>query len=181
MLAGSGAAVKGQSMPRALVDSGGAQSARAGLALRPATRDDLTALLMLETAEFSGDRLSRRSLRRLLAAASATTIVAVAEGRIVGYALVLVRKGARVARLYSLARDSAFAGRGIGTALLAAAEAAAVGRGAAELRLEVRSDNTPGRALYRRHGYVETGTSPDYYEDHTDAIRMRKPLSDASR
>jgi len=157
------------------------QSAETGLALRPATRDDLSALVVIETAEFSGDRLSRRSLRRLLKGGSATTIVAVADGRIVGYALVLVRKGARVARLYSLARDSAFAGRGVGTALLTAAEAAAVGRGAAELRLEVRSDNAPARALYRRQGYVETGASPDYYEDHTDAIRMRKLLSDADR
>lgn len=157
------------------------QAPESSLALRPGTADDLSPLLALEAAEFSGDRLSRRSLRRLLAVPSAATIVAVAEGRIVGYALVLVRKGARVARLYSLARDSACAGRGIGGALLDAAEAAAAERGAGEMRLEVRPDNAPARALYRRQGYVETGTRPDYYEDHADAVRMRKSLGDAGR
>lgn len=152
-----------------------------GLLLRPACPADLDDLLHLEAAEFSGDRLSRRSLRRMLSAGSAATIVAVAGGNVVGYALVLFRKGARVARLYSLVRGSVLAGQGIGSALLAAAEAAATARGACELRLEVRADNRPARALYLRRGYSEAGHRPSYYEDHMDAVRMRKHLSDTGR
>lgn len=153
----------------------------AGPLLRAATVADLPALLRLEAEAFSGDRLSRRSLRRLLRAPTAATIVSVADGRVVGYALVLFRRDAKVARLYSLARDRAWQGRGIGGALLDAAEARARARGVAELRLEVRVDNPPARALYARHGYVATGLQPAYYHDGVDAVRMRKRLGDPVR
>ena len=63
-----------------------------GLALRPGALADLEALLDLETRAFAGDRLSRRSLRRLLGRPSAHLIVAESEGRLVGYALVLFRQ-----------------------------------------------------------------------------------------
>lgn len=151
------------------------------LVLRPATPADLPALIQLEAACFTGDRLSRRSLRRLLRAATAATIVSVASGHVVGYALVLFRKDARVARLYSLARDTAWQGRGLGAALLDAVEAQSRARGAVEIRLEVGVDNAPARTLYRRHGYVETGRLKGYYEDGTDAVRMRKRLGDPPR
>lgn len=146
--------------------------------LRPAGAADLPGLMRLETEAFTGDRLSRRSLRRLLGAATAVTIVSVAGSHIVGYALVLFRKDTKVARLYSLARDRSWQGRGLGAALLAAAEAEARARGADEMRLEVRVDNGSARTLYARLGYVETGTLPGYYDDGTDALRMHKRLRD---
>lgn len=151
------------------------------LVLRPATTADLPALVRLETEAFTGDRLSPRSLRRLLAGPTGATIVSVADGRVVGYALVLFRKDAKVARLYSLARDRAWQGRGVGGRLLEAAEAEAGARGVDELRLEVRADNVPARALYMRHGYVEMGVRRAYYHDGMDAVRMRKRLGDPTR
>lgn len=152
-----------------------------GPVLRPATSADLAALLRLEAEAFTGDRLSRRSFRRFLDAPTAVTIVSVADGRVVGYALVLFRKDSKVARLYSLARDGSWQGRGIGAGLLAAAEAQARERGADEMRLEVRVDNGLARALYARRGYVERSTLPAYYYDGTDAIRMSKRLRDPAR
>lgn len=149
--------------------------------LRAASVADLDAVAVLETAVFAGDRMSRRSLRRLLRRPSAGTLVAVADGRIVGYAMLLFRHGSRVARLYSLARAPQAAGQGIGEALLGAAEREAAGRGAVEMRLEVRADNDRAKALYERLGYAAFGCRADYYEDHADALRMRKSLSGAGR
>ena len=114
-----------------------------------------------------GDRLSRRSLGRLLSRSSALTLVAVAGGDIVGYAMLLFRKGSRAARLYSLVRSPASAGQGIGEALLVAAERAAAKRGAGEMRLEVRPDNGRAKALYERLGYAVFARIADYYEDHS--------------
>lgn len=149
--------------------------------LRPAVAEDLEALAALETAVFATDRMSRRSLRRLLRRPSAVTLVAVAGGRIVGYAMLLFRRGSRVARLYSLARAPHTAGQGVGERLLEAAEREAVGRGAVEMRLEVRQDNDRAKALYERLGYAAFGRTADYYEDHSDALRMRKSLSGTGR
>lgn len=147
--------------------------------VRPATGADLPALLALESAGFTGDRLSLRSLRRLLSQPSALTLVAVADREIVGYAMLLFRQGSDAARLYSLVRSPAAAGRGIGEALLRAAERAAAERGAVEMRLEVRPDNAKAMALYGRNGYAAFVRIADYYEDHSDALRMRKSLSEA--
>lgn len=47
--------------------------------------------------------------------------------------------------------------RGVGTRLLAAAEAWASDRGLAELRLRVHEANVAARDLYRRAGFRETG------------------------
>jgi ribosomal protein S18 acetylase RimI-like enzyme len=149
--------------------------------VRPATRADLAALHRLEQAEFTGDRLSWRSLRRLLSSPGASIMAAVAADRIVGYAMVLFRKGSGIARLYSLVRASDHKGHGLGAILLLAAEQEAAARGASEMRLEVRPDNAAARRLYEHHGYVVSARTADYYEDHSDALRMRKPLSGPAR
>ena len=152
-----------------------------GLTVRRGTPDDLAALGAIESSVFPGDRLSRRSFRRLLSAPSAVTLVAVAGERIVGYAIVLLRRSSSVARLYSLARDATDGSRGIGTTLLEAAEREAAARGASQIRLELRADNAAALNLYERHGYVVFGRTADYYEDHADALRMRKSLIGAGR
>lgn len=148
-----------------------------GLRVRPAEAADLARLVELEACGFTGDRLTRRSLRRLLGRPSALTLAAVAGGRVVGYAMVLLRDGSTVARLYSLVRDPAATGRGVGAALLAAAERAAAARGRVEMRLEVREDNHAAQDLYARRGYAVFGRRGGYYEDGSDALRMRKRLT----
>lgn len=143
--------------------------------VRRATPDDLPGLLGLEL-QFSEERMSRRSLRRLLRSLSAELWVAEQDGRILGDAVVLFRRGLKSARLYSLVVDSAARGRGIGGALLAAVEAAARRRGCVGLRLEVREDNRAAQALYRRDGFEEVARLEGYYADGCAALRMRKRL-----
>jgi len=149
---------------------------RAGhAAIRPACARDVESLARIERTAFATDRLSPRSLRRLVARPTAILLVAEANGAIAGYALVLLRRDSRTARLYSLARDPA-APPGLGGRLLEAAEAAARAWDRTALRLEVGKSNINALRLYERRGYRVTGSRPGYYEDGSTALLMRKPL-----
>ena len=145
--------------------------------LREASLADLPALLRLENRAFTEDRLSRRSFQHLLTRGNAARIVALdPSGGLLGYALVLFRRGTSLARLYSIAVDPDHGGRGLGGRLLEAGEAQALARDALYMRLEVRPDNIAAIALYRRCGYHEFGRFLDYYEDHAAALRFEKRL-----
>jgi ribosomal-protein-alanine N-acetyltransferase len=143
--------------------------------VRPAHAGDLGAIEALEREAFSGDRLSRRSLRNFIAARDRLLVAADADG-IAGYALITWRKGGRRARLYSIAVSRRKAGRGVGRALLAAVQSHAVERGCDALRLEVREDNRRAIALYERLGYRRFGRYENYYEDGSAALRLEKSL-----
>jgi [ribosomal protein S18]-alanine N-acetyltransferase len=139
---------------------------------------DLDALWELEKEVFATDRMSRRSLRRLLASPSAVAMVAWADGAIMGVAIVLFRANSRVARLYSLAVAPKYTGRGIASALLATAEKIAIRRKSQSLRLEVHERNNGAIKVYRRAGYHEFGRYHHYYQDRGHALRFEKQLSD---
>lgn len=146
------------------------------IAIRPAAAEDLDALISLEEACFSTDRISRRSFRHLIKAESATVLVAMRSGRLLGDAVLTWRRGVAVARLYSLAVAGHARGQGVGSALLTAVEKAAEAQGAALLRLELHEANTVARRLYERAGYRGIGRIEGYYEDGGAAIRKEKTL-----
>lgn len=146
------------------------------LVIRSATRADRTALEQLEKRAFDSDRLSPRSLRRLVDTAHALRLVGETAGQIVVDAFVLLRGRTSLARLYSLAVDPEWRGRGFGRTMLDAVEAAVTEAGRSVLRLEVREDNAVARALYTGAGYREIGRRADYYADGCAAIRMEKTL-----
>ncbi|HEU0196551.1 MAG TPA: GNAT family N-acetyltransferase [Nevskiaceae bacterium] len=140
--------------------------------LRRAQLDDVNALLRLE-ALFPSDALSRRSLRRLLARPSAALWVADLQDRVVGSAVLLTRSTTATGRLYSLVVDPATRGHGIGARLIAQMHHAAYERGKRAMVLEVRPDNAAAIALYTRFGYRSAARLTGYYEDGSDALRMR--------
>ncbi len=144
--------------------------------IRKATLQDLNALLALEDRSFDTDRLSRRSFRHLLTKANAVTVIDERDGEMAGYATVLFNAGTSLARLYSIAVDEGHQGQGVGRALVAAAEQAALDGECVVLRLEVRKDNATSLGLFRKMGYREFGTYQDYYEDHMEALRFEKEL-----
>jgi hypothetical protein len=61
--------------------------------------------------------------------------------------------------------------------LLASAEAAAIARDAASIRLEVHEKNHAAIARYRKSGYREFGRRNAYYENGGDALRFEKRLA----
>jgi len=156
--------------PAAGASAGGAPPAPA---VRRAGKGDLEALARLEKS-FPGDRLARSSLARLLGRESAELWVAESGGEVIGDAVVLYRKGFASARLYSLVVRAENRGRGVARALLVRAEQGARERGAVAMRLEVREDNAPAIALYRRCGYQVVARTAEYYQDGSDALRMQK-------
>lgn len=144
--------------------------------IRPATLDDLDALVDIEERCFDTDRLSRRSFRYLLTKGNSETLVEEQDGVIHGYVMLLFNTGTSLARLYSLAVDPAQQRRGIANRLVEAAESTARQNDCAAMRLEIRRDNSASIALFRRHGYREFGAHANYYEDHMDALRFEKSL-----
>lgn len=67
--------------------------------------------------------------------------------------------------------------QGLGRALVRAVLTEAAARGAAQLFLEVKADNTAALALYRGAGCVEVGRRRRYYADGNDALVLRAALS----
>jgi ribosomal-protein-alanine N-acetyltransferase len=144
--------------------------------VRRARRSDLAALVELEQRVFATDRMSRASLRRLLASTSSRVILAECGGQLAGAAVVLFRASTVVARLYSIAVVPAMSGKGVAVALLAAAERTARSRRCRCLRLEVHASNAAALARYRKSGYRQFGCYARYYEDGGDALRFEKAL-----
>lgn len=151
----------------------------ADVRVRRAVLSDLDDLVALEQASFDSDRLSRAQYHRHLDSDSALVLVASASQRhFLGSAVLFFRKGSHAARLHSLATRPTARGKGIGSALLDAAEDAARRRHCRVLRLEVRVDNAAAIGLYERLGYRRLELLERFYEDGTDGWRYRKTLDD---
>lgn len=150
------------------------------LVFRLAVLDDLAALLELEQHCFTSDRLNNRNFQWMIKRAHGQLIVAECADQLLGYALVLFRRGTSRARLYSIAIAVQARGTGLGKQLLERIEACALEHNCGCLRLEVRTDNPTAIALYERNGYRRFALIHDYYEDHADALRLEKRIRSAS-
>lgn len=148
-----------------------------GVTIRPLAASDLDALVRLETDVFAHDRLDRRAFRRAIAS---PTIVALGaarpHGELLGYVLVEIRRGARLARLSSVGVALSGRGRGLGRRLVAAVEAASREAECDRLRLELRADNVAARRLYEAGGYRLVGEVAEYYEDGGTALKFERRL-----
>jgi ribosomal protein S18 acetylase RimI-like enzyme len=151
----------------------------AELEIREARTTDIDRLAQLEAHIFSSDRLSRRSLAALIRSGSAIVLVAELAARLLGFAVILTRRGSRTARLYSIGVRQP--GHGTGSRLLAAAETAARTRGAERMRLEVRPDNPEAARFYERAGYQPFGRRADFYEDGMAANLYARDIATRAR
>lgn len=144
--------------------------------IRPVRESDLPQLLKLEETCFETDRLSRRSFLHWFRVGHRLFLVAEHGTELLGYGLVILYKGTRLARLYSIAVRTDVRRNGIGRDLLEQLEEMASSRGRLAMRLEVNRINRPAIALYESSGYRVFGLYEDYYEDHHDALRMQKRI-----
>jgi len=144
--------------------------------IREVRADDLDGLIELESLCFESDRLSRRSFQRWIKGEHSIFLVLEGSGQVMGYGVVLLHRGTRLARLYSIALHPETRGKGMGAQLMAALETAAVEGQRLFMRLEVSKQNRAAIKLYERLGYRVFGELPDYYEDHSDALRMQKRI-----
>lgn len=144
--------------------------------IREATLADVSALSELETECFETDRLSRRSFRWMIEKGHALLLVAMRDEHLLGYVLLLYSQGTSLGRVYSLAVDADFRKAGIAVTLMQEAEQHALEDGRSFLRLEVRPDNDGAIRLYEKLGYQPFDIVSDFYEDHSDALRLMKVL-----
>ncbi|GIX09496.1 GNAT family N-acetyltransferase [Elioraea sp.] len=138
-----------------------------GVTVREGRAEDTQALTTLLAqlfaieADFAIDpAVQARGLRLLGTRPDAVILVAEAEGRVVGMCTVQLTastaRGGLSAGIEDVVVDQVWRGRGVGRALLAAAEAWARGRGAVRLALLADETNLPALDFYDRLGFTRT-------------------------
>ncbi|AZC14922.1 ribosomal protein S18-alanine N-acetyltransferase [Microbacterium sp. ABRD28] len=148
------------------------------MSLRPASVDDLGAIMVLERAAFGGDAWSDDVMRADLASPHTWYVVAEEDGRLVGYAGLRAPAGSKDADVQTIALDEGVRGRGLGRAIFQALLDEAARRGVSEVFLDVRADNAPAQSLYASEGFEAIGRRPNYYPgEGVDAIVMRLRLA----
>ena len=105
----------------------------------------------------------------LFARSAAGSTVASADGRVIGMLHVEVSRHG-FGELGMLV-DRGWRGRGVGTALVAAAADWARGQGLHKLSLEVFAHNTAAIALYRKAGFTEEGRRVKQYRRANGELR----------
>jgi ribosomal-protein-alanine N-acetyltransferase len=145
------------------------------LTFRRARAEDVARVMEIEQEGFLHP-WSRELIERELGHSWSQVLLAEEEGgAVTGYIVFwLVHDEVHV---LNVATALAARRRGVGRALMEAAEAEGRRRGARIATLEVRRSNVPALSLYRAIGYRQVGVRPNYYaEEREDAIVMVKAL-----
>ena len=133
----------------------------------------------LELSLFPSDAWSLEQFWQELAQPTRHYVVAIDDGRPVGYAGAFVT--ATDADVQTIAVSAAHQRRGLASELMTALLGGAADRGATHVLLEVRADNAPAISLYEGFGFTRISTRPRYYPDGVDAVVMRLALADRWR
>ncbi|WP_433162264.1 GNAT family N-acetyltransferase [Kribbella sp. CA-247076] len=141
-------------------------------AIRPATVDDLPAVVALDKVCFGAEAWSTVSWTTEFDRLSDDRAILVAdEGDLVGYVVLLVPPVAPdVVELLRIAVAPAGRRTGIGGQLTTAALARCAGR---TVMLEVAEGNEAARGLYQAFGFEEISRRRGYYAGGEDAVIMR--------
>jgi ribosomal-protein-alanine N-acetyltransferase len=147
--------------------------------IREYAERDLEAMYALDVVCFEPVfRFSRRAMRRFAEARGATTVVAEAEGELVGFCIVQMEE--RVGYVVTLDVAPAWRRRGLAGLLMAEAETRAVAAGALAIELHVFAENAGAMQFYEGIGYGRVGRVEGFYGRGLDALVYAKKLSDRS-
>lgn len=137
----------------------------------------MTAAHLDEVAAIENDCFShpwsRRSLESELQNETSRFLVAVEDGKVIGYIgmSTVIDEG----YLFNAAVDSHYRKKGVGSALVRELVTWCQKHDFAFLTLEVRESNAPAIALYSRFGFVRVGERKNYYSDPAEnALLMTK-------
>lgn len=149
---------------------GAAEEGRAMISFREMHPEDAAAVERIERVSFAVP-WSRRAFWEETANERTLYLVAIAEGKIVGYA------GAWIvldeAQITNVAVAPEKRGQGVGRRLMEEMMARAKARGAVRMTLEVRPSNEAALTLYKSCGFEDYGRRPHYYQDNgEDAVIM---------
>lgn len=101
-------------------------------------------------------------------------MVAEGDGGIAGF--IITEREHDLGHIVTLDVAEAQRRRGVGTALLGAAEARMMEAGVRRVSLETATDNAPAVAFWKKHGYRTVAVLKNYYMDKLDAYEMHKVL-----
>ena len=137
----------------------------------------MTAAYLDEVATIENDCFShpwsRRSLESELQTETSRFLVAVEDGRVIGYIgmSAVIDEG----YLFNVAVDRQYRKKGVGSALVRELVTFCQKRNYAFLTLEVRESNAPAISLYSRFGFVRVGERKNYYSKPVEnALLMTK-------
>ena len=151
-----------------------------GLILRPYQPLDFEALVAIDAACFPKEiAYGSREMKGYLYTAGAHCIVAEAPGAIAGF--ILTERYDEVAHVITLDVLADYRRQSVGSTLLDAAESEAAQHGASFMYLETATTNKPAIALWKKHGYRESGRIKDYYGSGQHAFEMQKQLEKKSK
>ena len=153
----------------------GTADVAARIAVEPMRWWHLPEVADLERALFPGDAWSVEQFWRELSLDTRHYLVAVDDGRVVGYGGVFVLPPDSDVQTLAVRVDRQ--GRGLASRLLSGLVGEAGRRGCTHLMLEVRVDNAPALALYGRFGFERLSVRHRYYPDGGDAVIMRLRLA----
>jgi len=141
----------------------------ADVAVRPAERADLLAVLRIERTCFA-DPWPYDAFERFLG--EPAFLVAERHGEVIGYAVAdsTPNFGRDIGHLKDLAVRPDARGEGVGRGLLRAALGSLRAQGATVVKLEVRESNAAARSLYDGEGFEPLRRLPNYYRDGEDAL-----------
>jgi ribosomal-protein-alanine N-acetyltransferase len=89
---------------------------------------------------------------------------------------ILTERDGEIAHIITLDVLVPFRRQSVGSLLLQAAEQEAASHGVACIYLETATTNKAAIALWKKHGYLETGTIRNYYGRGRNAFEMQKRL-----
>ncbi len=145
--------------------------------IRPLTVLDIEQIYEVEVSSFKYP-YSKLILLSWTILHSDTSVVAIEDGRIVGYCISALEKRGETLRghILSIAVMPEYRGRGIGKRLLSSCETLLRKRGARYVYLEVEEDNLVAKRLYEKMGYKVAGRIEKYYPWGASALIMVKKL-----
>jgi len=161
--------------PQAEEDAGGFFASDGRLRFRPMSTADLDEVMAIERTAFPFP-WSAGFFRQELQVACARSILAEADGKIVGYVLFWLLPGA--VDIHNIAVHADFRRKGIARLLLRKVLDDAERQAIARVMLEVRRSNVPAQRLYEAMGFATTGIRKGYYSDNgEDALAMTFELN----
>lgn len=149
-----------------------------GVQLRPYRASDLDTLFEIDQRCFApGISYSRAELEGFIAHRRSATWVAEADSDTVGF-LVARREPGGAGHIITIDVVESWRRRGVGKALMDAAESWAAGLDLAVLYLETAVDNEIAQRFYRRRGYHKLRRVENYYADGAAGWIMVKQLKE---
>lgn len=144
--------------------------------IREVTEKDLSTILSIEYKCFK-DPYPLSLLNRLRVMHPDGFLVAEADGKVVGYVIVVIKWGA-TGHIMAIGVDPIYRRQQIGSTLIKHAMDRLRAKGAKLVRLEVRKSNIGAQQFYLKLGFNRMEEIPYYYEDGETAIAMERSIED---